>query len=41
MGQLAMLVRARFLVDAQSYTKVQGRPFTKAELTDRILEILR
>lgn len=41
MGQLAMLVRARYLVDAKSFTKVQGRPFTKAELTDRILEILR
>ncbi|NBO63620.1 MAG: 2-oxoacid:acceptor oxidoreductase subunit alpha [Acidobacteria bacterium] len=27
LGQLAMLVRAQFLVDAVSYTKVKGKPF--------------
>ena len=25
-GQLAMLLRSRFLVDVESYTKVQGQP---------------
>jgi len=38
MGQLAMLVRARFLVDARPFNKVQGLPFTSQELSDRILE---
>jgi 2-oxoglutarate/2-oxoacid ferredoxin oxidoreductase subunit alpha len=33
-GQLAMLLRARYLVDAISYTKVAGLPFMEEELTD-------
>ena len=37
LGQLAMLLRAQFLVDAVSYTKVRGRPLTAAELEDAIL----
>ena len=32
MGQLVRLIRAEFLVDAKSYSKVQGLPFTAAEL---------
>jgi 2-oxoglutarate ferredoxin oxidoreductase subunit alpha len=32
MGQLVRLIRAEFLVDAKSYTKIQGLPFTAAEL---------
>jgi 2-oxoglutarate ferredoxin oxidoreductase subunit alpha len=39
-GQLALLLRARYLVDVQSYTKVQGRPFFRSEIYDRIQEIL-
>jgi 2-oxoglutarate ferredoxin oxidoreductase subunit alpha len=31
-GQLSMMLRARFLVDAQSVSKVQGLPFTAGEL---------
>jgi 2-oxoglutarate ferredoxin oxidoreductase subunit alpha len=38
LGQLAMLLRARYLVDVQSYTKVQGVPFRVAEMEARILE---
>jgi 2-oxoglutarate ferredoxin oxidoreductase subunit alpha len=37
LGQLALLLRARFLVDAVSYTKVRGRPLTAAELEEAIL----
>jgi 2-oxoglutarate ferredoxin oxidoreductase subunit alpha len=37
LGQLALLVRARYLVDAVSYTKVRGRPLTAAELEEAIL----
>ena len=34
-GQLALLLRARFLVDAISVTKVKGRPFTIAEIEEQ------
>ncbi|HUU35893.1 MAG TPA: hypothetical protein VMW48_17630, partial [Vicinamibacterales bacterium] len=35
-GQLARLVRAEFLVPAQSLTKVQGQPFKVSEIRARI-----
>jgi 2-oxoglutarate/2-oxoacid ferredoxin oxidoreductase subunit alpha len=37
MGQLAMLLRARYLVDVQSFTQVRGLPFTTVELADAIV----
>jgi len=37
LGQLAMLLRAQFLVDAASYTKVRGRPLAARELEEAIL----
>jgi 2-oxoglutarate ferredoxin oxidoreductase subunit alpha len=40
LGQLALLVRAKFLVDAVSYSKVQGKPFKVAELVNKIKEYL-
>jgi 2-oxoglutarate ferredoxin oxidoreductase subunit alpha len=39
-GQLALLVRARYLVDAVSLSKLQGQPFTIAEIEARIEELL-
>ena len=36
LGQLAMLLRAEFLVDAVSYTRVRGRPLAARELEDAI-----
>ena len=38
LGQLAMLIRAKFLVDAQSYTQVSGVPFRAADMEARIRE---
>ena len=35
-GQLARIVRAEYLVDAQSLSKVQGLPFTTREIEDAI-----
>ncbi|MGA0870146.1 MAG: 2-oxoglutarate ferredoxin oxidoreductase subunit alpha, partial [Planctomycetota bacterium] len=35
-GQLALLIRAQFLVDAEPFTKVQGQPFTSQEIESRI-----
>jgi 2-oxoglutarate ferredoxin oxidoreductase subunit alpha len=40
LGQLAGLVRGRYLVDAQTVSKVQGSPFTAGELELAILEEL-
>jgi 2-oxoglutarate ferredoxin oxidoreductase subunit alpha len=39
LGQLALLLRARYLKDVVSYSKVQGRPFTRQEIYNRIREI--
>ena len=39
LGQLAMLVRARYLVDAVGYNRVRGVPFTSAELADAISKL--
>jgi 2-oxoglutarate ferredoxin oxidoreductase subunit alpha len=39
-GQLAMLLRARYLVDAVTYSKVEGRPFFRSEIQDRITSLL-
>ena len=38
LGQLALLVRGRYLVDVRSYTKVQGVPFRAAEMEARMIE---
>jgi 2-oxoglutarate ferredoxin oxidoreductase subunit alpha len=40
LGQLSLLVRGRFLVDAKSVTKVKGQPFTAGELEIAILKEL-
>ena len=34
LGQLALLLRAKYLVDVQSYTQVRGLPFTSSELAN-------
>ena len=38
LGQLASVVRARYLVDAVGYNQVRGLPFTSAELVGAIQE---
>ncbi len=40
LGQLSRLLRAEFLVDATSLTKVQGVPFRAGEIEAAILELL-
>jgi 2-oxoglutarate ferredoxin oxidoreductase subunit alpha len=40
LGQLAFLIRARFLIDAISFTKVQGTPFAIIEVEKKIGEVL-
>ncbi len=36
LGQLAFLLRGRYLVDARSLTKVQGKPFKSSEIADAV-----
>jgi 2-oxoglutarate ferredoxin oxidoreductase subunit alpha len=39
MGQLSMILRAKYLVDAEGYNKIQGQPFKQAELEAKIEEV--
>ena len=39
-GQFSRLVRAEYLINAVSYPKVQGKPFTSTELLSKIEELL-
>ncbi|MGH3647674.1 MAG: 2-oxoacid:acceptor oxidoreductase subunit alpha [Micromonosporaceae bacterium] len=41
LGQLSMLIRDRFLVDAIGYNKVRGLPFTAAELESVLEEVVK
>jgi 2-oxoglutarate ferredoxin oxidoreductase subunit alpha len=41
LGQLTKVIRAEYLVDAECISKVQGQPFTGAELSERILRSLK
>jgi 2-oxoglutarate ferredoxin oxidoreductase subunit alpha len=40
LGQLSLLLRARYLKDIQTFSKVQGRPFMRQEIHERIRQIL-
>jgi 2-oxoglutarate ferredoxin oxidoreductase subunit alpha len=40
LGQLSKLVRAQYLVDAKSLTKVQGLPFSATEIERKIVEMI-
>ena len=39
-GQLAMLIRSAHLVDARTFSKVQGQPIFAEELEDEILKMM-
>ena len=39
LGQLALLLRARYLVDVQSYSRVRGLPLSSVELAEEIHKI--
>jgi len=40
MGQLQMMIRARYVIDAVGFHKVQGKPFSVGEVVTRIEELL-
>ena len=39
-GQLLQLIRAKYLIDATGFSKVQGMPFTTTEMKAKIVELL-
>jgi 2-oxoglutarate ferredoxin oxidoreductase subunit alpha len=41
LGQLAMILRSKFLIDIISLSKVQGRPFNKNEILNKINQVLK
>jgi 2-oxoglutarate ferredoxin oxidoreductase subunit alpha len=41
LGQLSMLLRARYLIDIESFTKVAGQPFKVFELQEKIEQMLQ
>jgi 2-oxoglutarate ferredoxin oxidoreductase subunit alpha len=40
MGQLLLILRGTYLVDAVGFNKIQGQPFKVSEITGKILELL-
>jgi 2-oxoglutarate ferredoxin oxidoreductase subunit alpha len=40
MGQLTLLVRGKYLVDAVGFHRITGRPFTISEVEEKILEMV-
>jgi 2-oxoglutarate ferredoxin oxidoreductase subunit alpha len=40
LGQLLMLIRAQFLIDAEGYDRVRGKPFTIREIVGQAERIL-
>ena len=40
-GQMRQLIRAEFLVDARGLNKIQGMPFTAAEIKVAATEFLK
>ena len=41
LGQLAQIVRGRYLIDAISYNQVRGLPFTAAELESMLEDVVK
>lgn len=39
-GQLSLMIRAKYLRDVEALNKVQGLPFTKAEIVDKVKQML-
>ncbi len=40
-GQLTQILRARYLVDAQTFSRVSGRPFMIEKIEEQVKEVLR
>jgi 2-oxoglutarate ferredoxin oxidoreductase subunit alpha len=40
MGQLVWVLRAKYLIDAQGFNKIQGKPFKQSEIEAKIEEVI-
>ena len=40
LGQLLWVLRAKYLVEAEGFNKVQGKPFKQSEIEAKIEEVL-
>jgi 2-oxoglutarate ferredoxin oxidoreductase subunit alpha len=40
LGQLLWVLRAKYLVDAEGFNKIQGKPFKQSEIEAKIEEVL-
>ena len=40
-GQLAMMLRSKYLVDVQSYSQVNGQPFQSQDIEDYLTNVLK
>ena len=40
MGQLSFLIKSRYLIEIDSFTKIQGQPFKSSELEEKIKKVL-
>ena len=36
-----MIIRSQFLIDAISFSKIQGKPFTSSEIFNKIHELIK
>ena len=41
LGQLSDIIRANYLIDTINYNRVSGRPFTKSDIYEKILDTLK
>jgi 2-oxoglutarate ferredoxin oxidoreductase subunit alpha len=41
LGQLAAVIRARFLIDVIGYNQVSGMPFTSTQLETMLEEVIK
>jgi 2-oxoglutarate ferredoxin oxidoreductase subunit alpha len=41
LGQLAQLLRGRYLVDARTFSRVRGLPFTSVEIAEAITTLAK
>ena len=40
LGQLAMILRAKYLVDCESYSRVRGLPISLSELAEDLIDVI-
>ena len=39
-GQLIKIIRSEFLIDAEGFNLVRGKPYTKSQITNKVKEMI-